>query len=146
MLPFYIMRYEKSRSEIEKDVAKLQSLLDEYAAIVKRLKADVLHKGREVQYNYLMEVIKRIADYIFSNFQIAKEGMDEVMGGKVLELETDKVIKKIREKYKDELQEKIKGEIAIRMLKRGNCSLEEIVNDTQLPLEQIKKIKEELQL
>ena len=78
--------------------------------------------------------------------RVAKEGMDEVMGGKVLELETDKVIKKIREKYKDELQEEIKGEIAIRMLKRGNCSLEEIVNDTQLPLEQIKKIKEELQL
>lgn len=146
LLPFYIMRYEKSRSEIEKDPSKLQSLLDEYAAIVKKLKADVLHKGREVQYNYLMEVIKRIADYIFSNFQIAKEGMDEVMGGKVLELETDKVIKKIREKYKDELQEEIKGEIAIRMLKRGNCSLEEIMNDTQLSLEQIKKIKEELQL
>ena len=40
------MRYEKSRSEIEKDVAKLQSLLDEYAAIVKKMKADVLHKGK----------------------------------------------------------------------------------------------------
>lgn len=66
------MRYEKSRSEIEKDVAKLQSLLDEYAAIVKRLKADVLHKGREVQYNYLMEVIKRIADYIFQIFKLQR--------------------------------------------------------------------------
>ena len=64
------------------------------------------------------------------------------MGGKVLELETDKFIKKIRDKYKDELE----AEVAIRMLKRGNCSLEEIANDTQLSLEQIKKIKEELQL
>lgn len=62
------------------------------------------------------------------------------MGGKVLELETDKFIKKIRDKYKDELE----AEVAIRMLKRGNCSLEEIANDTQLSLEQIKKIKEEL--
>lgn len=57
------------------------------------------------------------------------------MGGKVLELETDKFIKKIRDKYKDE----VKTEVAIRMLKRGNCSLEEIANDTQLSLEQIKR-------
>ena len=72
LLPFYIMRYEKSRTEIEKDATKLQSLLDEYAAIVKKLKADVLHKGREVQYNYLMEVIKRIADYIFQIFKLQR--------------------------------------------------------------------------
>lgn len=94
-----------------------------------------------------MEVIKRIADYIFSNFQIAKEGMDEVMGGKVLELETDKVIKKIRDKYKDEIKAEIKDEakeeIAIRMLKRGRNTLEEIAEYTDYPLEQIKKIKED---
>ena len=70
------------------------------------------------------------------------------MGGKVLELETDKFIKKIRDKYKDELEaeakDEVKTEVAIRMFKRGNCSLEEIANDTQLSLEQIKKIKKEL--
>ncbi len=52
----------------------------------------------------------------------------------MLNLKTDGLVKEIRE------------EIAIRMLKRGNCGLEEIANDTQLSLEQIKKIKEELQL
>ena len=83
-------------------------------------------------------------------FRDTKKGVDQVMGGKVLELETDKFIKKIRDKYKDELEaeakDEVKTEVAIRMLKRGNCSLEEIANDTQLSLEQIKKIKEELQL
>lgn len=83
-------------------------------------------------------------------FRDTKKGVDQVMGGKVLELETDKFIKKIRDKYKDELEaeakDEVKKEVAIRMLKRGNCSLEEIANDTQLSLEQIKKIKEELQL
>lgn len=83
-------------------------------------------------------------------FRDTKKGVDQVMGGKVLELETDKFIKKIRDKYKDELEaeakDEVKTEVAIRMLKRGNFSLEEIANDTQLSLEQIKKIKEELQL
>lgn len=81
-------------------------------------------------------------------FRDTKKGVDQVMGGKVLELETDKFIKKIRDKYKDELEaeakDEVKTEVAIRMLKRGNFSLEEIANDTQLSLEQIKKIKEEL--
>ena len=83
-------------------------------------------------------------------FRDTKKRGDQVMGGKVLELETDKFIKKIRDKYKDELEaeakDEVKTEVAIRMLKRGNFSLEEIANDTQLSLEQIKKIKEELQL
>lgn len=76
------------------------------------------------------------------------------MGGKVLELETDKFIKKIRDKYKDELEAEIKAEVkaeakeevVIRMLKRGKNTLEEIVDDTGLPLERVKRIKEEQQL
>lgn len=72
------------------------------------------------------------------------------MGGKVVELETDKFIKKIRDKYKDELEaevkEEVKAEAAIRMLKRGRSALEEIADDTGLPFERVKRIKEELQL
>ena len=72
------------------------------------------------------------------------------MGGKVLELETDKFIKKIRDKYKEELKaeikDEVKEEIAIRMLKRGGDTLEEIADNTGLPLERIKKLKEEQQL
>ena len=146
LLPFYIMRYEKSREEIEKDPAKLQDLLEEYAAIVKKLKEDILEKGKEAQYRYLIEVIKRIADYIFANSEITRKGVDDVMGGKVLDLKTDKLIKEIRDEYKDELKAEVKTEVVIHMLKRGRSTLEEIAADTDLTLEQVKKIKEEQQL
>ena len=52
----------------------------------------------------------------------------------MLNLKTDGLVKEIRE------------EIAIRMLKRGNCSLEEIAADTQMPIEQVERIKKEQQL
>ena len=146
LLPFYIMRYEKSREEIEKDPAKLRNLLEEYAAIVRKLKEDILEKGKEAQYRYLIEVIKRIADYIFANSEITRKGVDDVMGGKVLDLKTDKLIKEIRDEYKDELKAEVKTEVVIHMLKRGRSTLEEIAADTDLSLEQVKKIKEEQQL
>lgn len=146
LLPFYIMRYEKSREEIEKDPAKLRDLLEEYAAIVRKLKEDILEKGKEAQYRYLIEVIKRIADYIFANSEITRKGVDDVMGGKVLDLKTDKLIKEIRDEYKDELKAEVKTEVVIHMLKRGRSTLEEIAADTDLTLEQVKKIKEEQQL
>ena len=138
LLPFYIMRYEKSREEIEKDPAKLRNLLEEYAAIVRKLKEDILEKGKEAQYRYLIEVIKRIADYIFANSEITRKGVDDVMGGNILELKTDKLI--------NEIKEEVGKEIVIRMLKKGNYSLEEIADDTQMSLEQVKKIQKEQQL
>ena len=92
LLPFYVMRYEKSREDIEKDPAKLQKLLDEYAVIASRLEEGLLGKGREALYRYLVEVIIKIADYIFADSEKTKKGVDRIMGGKVLELKTDKLI------------------------------------------------------
>mgnify|MGYP003206352687 FL=1 len=41
-LPFYVIRYEKSREDIEKDPEKLQKLLDEYVTISRRLEESLL--------------------------------------------------------------------------------------------------------
>lgn len=149
-LPFYVMRYEKSREDIEKDPAKLQKLLDEYAVIASRLEEGLLGKGREALYRYLVEVIIKIADYIFADSEKTKKGVDRIMGGKVLELKTDKLINEIRQDVKEEVKEKVKAEtkeeIVICMLKRGKSTLEEIAADTQMPIEQVERIKKEQQL
>lgn len=64
------------------------------------------------------------------------------MGGKVLELKTDKLIKEIRDSYKDELKAKIKEEVKQEIKQKVK---EEIADNTGLPLERIKKITEEQQ-
>lgn len=140
----------KCREGIEKDPAKLQKLLDEYAAIASRLEEGLLGKGREALYRYLVEVIIKIADYIFADSEKTKKGVDRIMGGKVLELKTDKLINEIRQDVKEEVKEKVKAEtkeeIVICMLKRGKSTLEEIAADTQMPIEQVERIKKEQQL
>ena len=140
----------KCREGIEKDPAKLQKLLDEYAVIASRLEEGLLGKGREALYRYLVEVIIKIADYIFADSEKTKKGVDRIMGGKVLELKTDKLINEIRQDVKEEVKEKVKAEtkeeIVICMLKRGKSTLEEIAADTQMPIEQVERIKKEQQL
>ena len=140
----------KCREGIEKDPAKLQKLLDEYAVIASRLEESLLRKGREALYRYLVEVIIKIADYIFADSEKTKKGVDRIMGGKVLELKTDKLINEIRQDVKEEVKEKVKAEtkeeIVICMLKRGKSTLEEIAADTQMPIEQVERIKKEQQL
>ena len=135
LLPFYIMRYEKSKKKLEQNSKQLQELLDEYSAIEKKLEENLLNQGKETQYRYLIEVIIRIADYIFADFENAKKGFGKVMGGKVLELKTDKLIKEIRVG--------VQKDMIIHLLKKGDRSLEEIADDTQTSLEQVQKIKEE---
>lgn len=149
-LPFYVIRYEKSREDIEKDPEKLQKLLDEYVTISRRLEESLLENGKEALYRYLVEVILKIADYIFSDSEKTKKGVDRAMGGEVLELKTDKLINEIRQDVKEEVKEEIKTEtkekIVICMLKRGKSTLEEIAADTQMPIEQVERIKKEQQL
>ena len=92
LLPFYVIRYEKSREDIEKDPEKLQKLLDEYVTISRRLEESLLENGKEALHRYLVEVIIKIADYIFSDSEKTKKGVDRAMGGEVLELKTDKLM------------------------------------------------------
>ena len=76
-----------------------------------------------------------VSDYILADFENAKKGYDKVMGGKVLELKTDKLIR--------EIKVGVQKDMIIHLLKKRDRSLEEIADDTQTSLEQVQKIKEE---
>ena len=62
----------------------------------------------------MMELINRITGYIFLKSKKIKEGLGEIMGGQVLELESDKLIKRGVEKG---VIEKLAELVAKRMRK-----------------------------
>ena len=68
-----------------------------------------------------MELIIRIADYILRDSQTVRKGFGKVMGGKVLELESDKLIKKgielERENTEKERQRADAAEAEVKRLK-----------------------------
>lgn len=157
LLPYYVIRYEKNKKTL-KDDAKLQEMLEEYREIEKYLEKELLDEGKEVEYRYFIELISQIADYIFTDVENVKKGIGKIMGGKVLELETDRIIKESLEKGMQQgmqqgrqqgMQQGIREariKIVTKMLEAQKYTLEEISSNTELPLNEIIEIKKELNL
>ena len=93
LLPYHVIKYEQEK-ELDTDSEKWKELLDEYAKIEKYLEKNFLEKGNEKIYRDMVELIIRIADYVFRDKEKVKKGFGDVMGGKVLELESDKLIQR----------------------------------------------------
>lgn len=74
---------------------------------------------------------------IFADADRAKKGIGEVMGGKVLELESDKLIAK----GKEQGIELGKQETAVKMLLAGKYAIEEIADISGLAMEKVLEIK-----
>lgn len=90
LLPFYILRYEKDKKRLDRDKRELSNLLKEYETIRKYLEKELNDKGRENAYKDFVYLIEQIAEYIFSEENSVKKGIGDIMGGKVLELPSDK--------------------------------------------------------
>ena len=91
LLPFYIMRYEKNADTIEKNPQMVQRLLSEYEDIRNKLEREISILGKSELYTDLNKLIIRISDYVFRNKEKVRKGVGEVMGGKVLQLESERL-------------------------------------------------------
>ena len=126
LLPFYMMRYEKMKEQVETDSELRERIFQECRAIEQYLEKGFLKKGMEKEFRDMTELVNRIGDYIFLKQQKVRKGLGEIMGGKVLELESDKLIKKgeqigkqIGKKAVTELTKKLLAENRLDDLKRS---------------------------
>lgn len=101
-------------------------MLEEYRSIEKCLEEEFLYQDREKEYRDMVELIIRIADYILRDSQEVRKGFGKVMGGKVLELESDKLIKKGIELEKENTEkERRRADAAEAEVKRLKLLLQE---------------------
>lgn len=80
----------------------------EFAAIENYLEESFLENGQEKDFRDLVEIISKLANYIFSKSENIRKGLGEIMGGKVLELESDRLIKDGIEQGEDALNNLMK--------------------------------------
>ena len=93
LLPFYILRYEKKEQQLEDDEMLRNKLFQEYTTIEKYLEEKLLEQGLEKEFRDIRELMNRIMDHSFSGSKTIRKGLGEAMGGQILELESDRLIK-----------------------------------------------------
>ena len=91
-LPYYIMRYEKQLPFISKDKEKLQVIIKEYEDIRDELSTELKNNKDSSLFIDLIKLILRISDYFLASEEEIKKGVVDVMGGKVLQLESERLL------------------------------------------------------
>lgn len=120
LLPFYIMRYEKDIHEISENPRLFQQLLNEYEEIRRNLEDELSEAGKSKWYMDLNKLIIKISDYICQNEEKVRKGVGDIMGGMVLELESERL-----ERIHREAMAKATAEAEIRGEARGEIKGEE---------------------
>ena len=118
LLPFYIMRYEKNIHDMSENPELFQCLLNEYEEIRTNLVKELSGADKAALYMDLNKLIIKIADYICQSEEVVRKGIGDVMGGKVLELESERLRaegEKIGE-IKGEIRGEAKGEERLSIL------------------------------
>ena len=110
LLPFYIMRYEKDIHEMSENPELFQCLLNEYEEIRMNLVIELSGADKTALYMDLNKLIIKIADYICQSEEVVRKGIGEVMGGKVLELESERL------RAEGEIRGEAKGEERLSIL------------------------------
>ena len=92
LLPHYTIKYEKELPTIAGNEARLQALEQEYRYIIYRLE-QMTKEDNTALFKDMMQMIRRVMDYILRKNEDVKERMADTMGGKVMWLPSDELEK-----------------------------------------------------
>ena len=151
LLPFYILRYEKELPAIEDDEERVSALLAEYRRINLSL-WQTLEENRSAVYNDLIDLIRKIAEYVLKKSEKLQERMDAVMGGKILELASERIRREVAEEYNDKIKEfelqtdaaELRADTAELRADTANLRAEKAEKQVDALQETIRQLREEL--
>ena len=102
LLPFYILRYEKQFDNIEKDDKELSAFLEEFRKIAAKLYTALEGMDRINAYSDLVTYINKISDHLLEKHKKTGTEVKKVMGGHILELESERLKRIGREEGREE--------------------------------------------
>lgn len=142
-VPFYIFLYEKEFANMEEQEEKMARLKAEYGSIRRWL--DALCEAGELTVldkRIIIDMSRKVLDHITAGHPAVREGVNTVMGGKVLDYEAKDILKQgIEQGIEQGIAQGIE-QIALKMIRKG-AGDEEIQEMTDLPVTQIEKLRRE---
>ena len=93
LIPFHIFAYEKGMEQINDSSERIEDLLQVYKGFAEALQQAVA-EGRLTEYERQMirDMTVKVADSLAVKWSNVKKGVEDIMGGEILELEVDKIL------------------------------------------------------
>ena len=129
LIPFYLFSHEKSFPEYNSNEQKLAELKAEYQEILERL--DELEQQGVIgafDKRTIIELSGDVIKEIAQKYENVQKGVGDIMGGALIETNARK------------LKNEANKETAIRMIKRGKMTIEEIAEDTGLSVAEVEQL------
>ena len=137
LIPFYIFSHEKSFSEYNKNEQKLEELKGEYLEILKRL--DELERQEVIgafDKRTIIELSNDVIREIAQKYENVQKGVGDIMGGALIETEARIILTQ----GKNEGISETKKKTALRMLKMGKLTIEEIAECSELSVAEVEQL------
>ena len=134
------MRYEVNGNERCCPEETIHKIIKDCMDIEQYLEKEYLMKENEKGYLDLILLIRKVADYLFSDSEEIRKGIGESMECRVLELESERLLRVGRE----EGMERGMMETAKRMLLSGKYTMEEIISISGLSENEVRDLKMQL--
>ena len=135
LLPFYGFNFDKQFAEMEtKGIDQLRAALEELNSSL----SDLVGSGviNEAQKGHLLDWTKRVFDKLIVKYKNVKKGVDELMGGYIINTRTDAILDEGRSEGR-ELEQRDRIEV---MLRKG-LKPEEVANYGDYPLALVKEVE-----
>ncbi len=133
LIPFYIFSHENSFPEYNSNEQKLEKLKAEYQVILESL--DGLEQQGVIgafDKRTIIELSGDVINEIAQKYENVQKGVGDIMSGALIETEARRILKKgMNEANK---------ETALKLLKRGKQTVEEIAEDTGLSVSEVEQL------
>ena len=133
LIPFYIFSHEKGFPEYNSNEQKLAELKAEYQEILKRL--DELEQQGVIgafDKRTIIELSNDVIKEIAQKYVNVQKGVGDIMGGALIETSARRL--------KNEAENETKKQTALKLLKRGKQTVEEIAEDTGLSVTEVEQL------
>ena len=133
LIPFYIFSHENNFPEYDSNVQKLEELKAEYQIILERL--DELEQQGVIgafDKRTIIELSGDVIKEIAQKYKNVQEGVGDMMRGPLIETDA--------RRFLNQGISQNQRETALRLIKRGKQTVEEIAEDTGLSVEEVEQM------
>ena len=141
LIPFYIFSHEKNFPEYNSNEQKLEKLKSEYRYILERL--DELEQQGVIgafDKRTIIELSSDVLKEIAQKYGNVQKGVGDIMGGALIETEARTILNQGIKQGKTQGISETKKQTALRMLKMGKLTIEEIAECSELKIAEVEQL------